>query len=115
RIYKDGSSDIYLCQNKKNGVTAPNKLGYEYSWGIHDGSLENLTREEVRNLRVRLPEPGYKPKVFPKVSIGPYPIDYLNDGSIKVGCTKVPFETIEAIYKFQKNELKKVSRPKTRV
>lgn len=104
RIYKnkDEYNRIYLCQNKLNGADAPDKLGYEYSWSINGGSLGDLIKENVRNLKVWLPEPGYKLKVFPKVSIGSFPITYFNNGNIKVGCTKVPFKTIEAIYKFQK-------------
>lgn len=35
-IDKDG--DVYVCQNKKNGVDAENKLGYEYSWRIFYGN-----------------------------------------------------------------------------
>lgn len=31
-INRDGQ--VYICQNKENGATATNKLGYKYSWLI---------------------------------------------------------------------------------
>ncbi len=39
-IDKDGF--VYICQNKKNGDTAPDKLGYRYSWviGVHGEKME---------------------------------------------------------------------------
>ena len=51
KISKEGDGSFYICQNKKEGVTAENKLGYNYSWCIVSGSPDDLKRYSVTNLR----------------------------------------------------------------
>ena len=51
KISKEGDGSFYICQNKKEGVTAENKLGYNYSWCIVSESPDDLKRYSVTNLR----------------------------------------------------------------
>jgi len=51
KISKEGDGSFYICQNKKEGVTAENKLGYNYSWCIVSGSPDDLKRYSVTNLK----------------------------------------------------------------
>lgn len=44
---------IYLCQNTRNGSSCEDKLGFEYSWCIGDGSEVALIRKGVSNLCIR--------------------------------------------------------------
>ena len=39
-IDEDGTS--FICQNKKDGLSAENKLGYKYSWSLTDSIVTNL-------------------------------------------------------------------------
>lgn len=42
---EDGS--VYLCQNKRDGSSCDDKLGYKYSWIVDDGSEEKLSNNNV--------------------------------------------------------------------
>lgn len=41
----DGS--VFLCQNKIEGDFCSDKLGYKYSWGVSEGSMEQLAKNDV--------------------------------------------------------------------
>lgn len=58
KISIDSVGCIYICQNQIKGNFTNNKLGYEYSWHIGDGS--NTEAYSVENLR---PAEGFRPKV----------------------------------------------------
>ena len=51
KISKEGDGSFYICQNKKEGVTAENKLGYKYSWEIGSESVADSKLYDVTNLR----------------------------------------------------------------
>lgn len=44
---------IYLCQDARNGSSCEDKLGFEYSWCIGDGSEMTLIKNGVSNLCIR--------------------------------------------------------------
>lgn len=39
--------DVYLCQNKMDGLEARNKYGYQYSWNVSSGLDESLACDHV--------------------------------------------------------------------
>ena len=45
---------VFLCQNSKNGVSADNKRGYKYSWGVDRGTADDLKQTDVSNLKLYL-------------------------------------------------------------
>jgi hypothetical protein len=98
RIFKHGTN-IYLCQNKKDGCDSPNKLGFKYSWIINRGTAADLSKIsiDVSNLNVYLPEKGYEIPDVEK-SIGRYTVQ-VDSEKVTVGCTPVPFKRVEQIYK----------------
>lgn len=44
---------VYLCQNMIDGADCKDKLGFKYSWGVGDGSVMTLTKNDVSNLCIR--------------------------------------------------------------
>lgn len=95
RIQKEGGS-IYLCQNEVDGFNAENKLGYEKSWLINSGSLDDIEENCVTDLEIFLPEHGWSPPESLPL-IGDYVV-IVRESGIEVGCTYVPFEIIEYYY-----------------
>ena len=51
KISKDANGDFFICQDKKRGMGAENKLGYRHSWLIYDGGTVNLDVNEVTDLK----------------------------------------------------------------
>jgi hypothetical protein len=95
RIQKEGS-DIYLCQNEKNGSDADNKLGYHHSWTINDGSIDKLKSNSVEIFDLEL-DPTFKP--LPEWD-GNYIADYkpvIGRGHVKFGCKIVSNEDIRKL------------------
>lgn len=45
---------VYLCQDKKNGASCEDKLGYKYSWIVDDGSEEKLASNNVSCFKLTL-------------------------------------------------------------
>lgn len=43
---------IYLCQNKREGDSCKDKLGYSYSWNVREGSEADLKNNDVKNLKI---------------------------------------------------------------
>lgn len=95
RVLKEGKK-IYLCQDRQSGDRGKILLGYKYSWTIKQGSLDDLELTEVDELRVFLPEKGYKIPIDLK-SFGSYDVS-INKNFVRVGCTPVSFEQVEAVY-----------------
>lgn len=50
---------IYLCQNTKDGHGCDDKLGFNYSWYIGNGSSINLIEGEVEIISLEL-DPSFK-------------------------------------------------------
>lgn len=46
----DYNIHYWLCQNVADGDSAPNKLGYNYSWSVGLGSVYYLNRNDVEEL-----------------------------------------------------------------
>jgi hypothetical protein len=94
------AGDIYLCQNKKDGLCAYNKLGFQHSWTIGSGSINMIRIRNVSNLKL-LPT---KPKSYKHIPIkrpamvGSYELTY-HEGYIMVGCTKVTNAAVRRIVK----------------
>jgi hypothetical protein len=42
----------YLCQNKNNGCSCGNKLGYKYSWAVGPGTASELKSQDVSNIKI---------------------------------------------------------------
>ena len=51
KISYDGKY-FYLCQNSKDGAYTGNKLGYLYSWTVHQGTIDEIQRCDVFNLYI---------------------------------------------------------------
>jgi len=43
---------IYLCQDTMDGVEIEDRLGYKYSWCIGNGSVNDLTVNDVTYLKI---------------------------------------------------------------
>jgi len=100
RIQKHSKDAIFLCQNEKDGISIYNKLGYTLSLGISSGNLDNLRTNVITNLRVWLPEKGFK---VPKVSVLEKLAGMVNhnveieDTKLIVGCKKIPFKFVHEL------------------
>lgn len=100
RISINKNGDIFLCQNKQNGMQANNKLGFKYSWCINSGTDESLSLNEIILLELSSTEP--KPYKIPKLpDVGSYETLLIHTPEtlainqpkeIKVGCTKISRE-----------------------
>ena len=51
KISKDADGSFFICQDKKRGTGAENKLGYKYSWEIGSESVADSKLYDVTNLR----------------------------------------------------------------
>lgn len=99
RIYKN-SDGIWLCQNKLNGSDSPNKLEFNYSWYIDDGTPSDIEYNRVSNLVLGKIEKDYK---FPEViAISEHTVRFFNK-HITVGCIKVSNATVRKITKLLKS------------
>ena len=45
---------VFLCQNSKKGASVINKRGYKYSWGVDEGTADDLRQTSVSNLKLYL-------------------------------------------------------------
>jgi len=93
RVSINNSGAVYLCQEMADGSSAPDKLGFSFSWAVGTGSDPKLKYHDVRDLVLLSRKPAsYKaPMVLPP--IGDYRAILTNDGeTIKVGCTPVSRE-----------------------
>jgi hypothetical protein len=105
RIQKYSEDAIFLCQNEKKGISINNKLGYKFSWGILSGNLDNLRTNVITNLRVWLPEKGFK---VPKESVLEKLAGMVNhnveidDTKLIVGCKKIPFKIVHELSEYLK-------------
>jgi hypothetical protein len=90
RVSISESGNVYLCQDVADGADAPNKLGFQYSWCVSNGSAKNLKDNDIKNFKLlsRRPASYVAPTPLPK--IGSYSAVLINNGeTIKVGCTPV--------------------------
>ena len=54
KISKDANGSFFICQDKKRGTGAENKLGYKYSWEIGNvESADDLSGSAVTNLKLK--------------------------------------------------------------
>ena len=54
KISKDADGSFFICQDKKRGTGAENKLGYKYSWEIGNvESADDLSGSAVTNLKLK--------------------------------------------------------------
>lgn len=90
RIFKT-DKDRWFCQNERDGHTAPNKLGFSYSWRFGDGIDEKLY--EIQSIMP--PEDDYE---IPEdtIEIDGHPVNF-HEYTITVGCTTVRNSTVFAI------------------
>jgi hypothetical protein len=90
RICISESDSIYLCQDVADGADAPNKLGFQYSWCVSNGSAKNLKENDIENLKLLSRRPALYVPPTPLPKIGSYSAVLINNGeTIKVGCTPV--------------------------
>ena len=95
RIQKE-NSDIFLCQDEKNGQDASDKLGYFHSWTAGYGDETHLKSNNVIITSLIL-DPQFKP--LPKW-VGDYIADYkpvIGRGHVMFGCKKVYNEDIRKL------------------
>jgi len=98
RIQKEGS-DIYLCQNEKNGSDADNKLGYHNSWTINDGSIDKLKSNSVEIFDLEL-DPTFQAPWNKKIA-GYIPS--IHEGYVTFGCKTVTNDDIRELVKHLKD------------
>lgn len=94
RIQKEDGK-IYLCQNVEDGNECNNTLGFDYSWSIEQGSLVNLTENQVEIISLEL-DPSFKAP--PIVKVGNYTVTF-KKGKIEVGCQTIPNEQVMEVVK----------------
>lgn len=94
RIQKEDDT-IFLCQNVKNGNECYNKLGFDYSWTIGDGSSVNLVEDEVKIISLELDPSFVAP---PIVKVGEYQVIF-EKGEIILGCHTISNEEVIEIVK----------------
>lgn len=46
------NSNVYLCQDIQDGMLCKNKLGYNYSWEVNEGSDSDLLNNNVLNFKI---------------------------------------------------------------
>lgn len=94
RIQKEDGC-IYLCQNKADGGTCYDKLGFDYSWTIKDGSLTALLNEEVEIISLELDPSFEAPSI---IKVGDYLVTF-KKGKIRVGCETISNEQVVEVVK----------------
>lgn len=50
KIQVEGNG-VYLCQNKRDGVSCSDKLGYNFSWLVGDGSEHILINNDITEFK----------------------------------------------------------------
>jgi hypothetical protein len=93
RVSISKSDIVYLCQDVIEGSSAPNKLGFPYSWSVASGSATSLKSNDVRKFKLlsRRPTSFQAPLALP--NIGSYNVVLRDNGEIvQVGCTPVSRE-----------------------
>jgi hypothetical protein len=98
RIQKEGSN-IYLCQDFKDGSGAENKLGYHHSWTVNDGSIDKLKSNSVEIFDLEL-DPTFQAPWSKRIA-GYIPSIY--EGYVKFGCTIVTNDDIRELVKHLKD------------
>ena len=93
RVSIGNDGRIYLCQNTMDGSTAPDKLGFDYSWCVFKGSARSLKDHNVANLILLSRKPVSFKMHAALPNIGDYRVRITNDGNtVRVGCTPVSRE-----------------------
>lgn len=87
--------DIYLCQNKKDGVKCYDQLGFDHSWYIKDGSLKQLEENNVEIISLELDPSFEAPSI---IKVGDYRVTF-KKGKIHVGCETIFNEQIMEVVK----------------
>lgn len=84
KIQKEGDC-FYLCQDIKDGLDCANKLGFKYSWAIHNGKKYHLQLSSVTNLKLG------KVPIYPKYrgKFAGYGIKEASKGVFVFGCGDV--------------------------
>lgn len=92
RVQKEDGC-IYLCHDVRecSGGRANDRLGYEYSYNIGDGTHEELQNEDVTIKTITLDPAFQAPITIDGKSV------IFKKGSIVVGCTTVPNATVKKI------------------
>jgi len=56
KVYVVNDCKIYICQNKRDGSISPDKLGYDYSWVVNGGNIEDHEtfngHQDITNLEI---------------------------------------------------------------
>lgn len=94
---KDGTGNMFFCQNKFDGFESPNKLGYKFSYEFDS---DNPKGEGVEIKKITL-DPKFK---LPPTDIfinGNRPI--YHKGHIEIGCTCIPNSVVRRICKSLKD------------
>ncbi len=99
KIRKEGLR-IYICQNKKAGSLCDNRLGFQYSWTIGEGSNAYMRSCRVTDLKLLDAKPkDYKHipfKIVKPMRIAHYAVTF-HEGYIMVGCTRVTNAEIKKV------------------
>lgn len=94
------NEEIFFCSNCKRleGASAPHRLGYKYSYSM--GPREDLIKEPlyicIKKLKI-FANPGFKSPKMPIIIAGRTVV--FDKNKLVVGCTMVPYPTVEEIYK----------------
>jgi len=101
-VYVSDGSIIYLCQNKKRGSIAPNRLSYTNSWSmLKDGYDKYGNESDVTDLDFPTPPKGFVPPVIIPEIAGYLP--QINKGYVQFGCKKVANKDIRFLVKHLKD------------
>ena len=110
------NGNVYLCQNKQEGVEAKCRFGYKYSWDVSSGSDKHLAYNDVSDIVLIPSTPdeieSYKDwqvgdKVYCKEDIVIPPLSLYGEIIFRSGELVVPKFNDRAPYVFTCNELYK--------
>jgi len=86
RISEKEDETIYLCQNKQDGSSCYNKLGYKSSWTIGNGTLDEMASSYVNLISFKDGHDSKKDNKRKTIGkLGGF-YSYINNGFIEVGC-----------------------------
>ena len=87
------NGQIFLCQNDANGHNCEDRLGNLYSWGIRNGSANDLKENNVLKLKLLDKKPkNYIP--VNKITLTDSYEGIFKDSYLEVGCQKIPYSII---------------------
>ncbi len=86
---------VFLCQNNNDGLNCTNKLGYEYSWRVGNGSKKDLLNNDVSQFTIGHKELKQRPNLDNICGFKPI----ISKGYVTFGCQRVNNITIKALVK----------------